>query len=104
MPLKLVKLLKLTYLEDTVQRFFIEIVNNAVKYREEKKILRYDFLDLLIAIKNNTVLEKYHGSDDVKDEQKFLKQVGDRRMKNNISNFYSVLKDRLISNQHSYLE
>lgn len=83
-PTKMIKLFKLTFVEEEVQRFFDELVKSTVKYREENKVSRCDFLDLLIALKNNTTMEKYQDSSEKEDLEKFLVQIGGKVVKSNL--------------------
>lgn len=89
-PPKWIKRLNLTFIDKKVQDFFINIVDETVTYREDNQVTRYDFLDLLIALKNNTTVERYHDSGEVEDLQKFLSQVGDKRIKSEIGRFSQV--------------
>lgn len=64
--------------------YFRNIVAKMVKHREENKITRYDFLDLLISLKNNTQIEKFKDQKDEEDLKKFLELVGDKHVKSNV--------------------
>nr|QCY41329.1 cytochrome P450 6PZ1 [Phenacoccus solenopsis] len=83
-PPTLIKRLKLDFIEKKIQDYFMEIVDETVQYREKNKISRNDFLDLLIALKNNTIIEKFQDTAETDDLEKFLAQVGDKRIKSNI--------------------
>lgn len=84
MPVKLIKLFKLTFLEEEVQNFFLGITRETVQYREKHNISRNDFLDLLIALKNNTTISKYQDIDEKEDLEKFMAQIGDKLVKSNV--------------------
>ena len=81
-----VKFFKLYIFAEDVCDYFIKIVREMVKHREENNIIRGDFLDLLIAIKNDKKIDQF---DDSRAEQiavtKFIKQVGEKNNKINIS-------------------
>lgn len=47
------RLLGLTITKRKVIKFFVDVVKNSVKYREENDIKRNDFLQLLIQLKNS---------------------------------------------------
>uniref|UniRef100_A0AAT9UTS9 Cytochrome P450 6PZ13 n=1 Tax=Maconellicoccus hirsutus TaxID=177089 RepID=A0AAT9UTS9_MACHI len=83
-PSSLVKLLNLTTLDTNVEQFFMNIVQTTVEYRERNNITRNDFLDLLIALKNNTILKKFHDTADQEDLRKFLHQIGDKHVKSDV--------------------
>lgn len=46
------RFIKLTFVQQDVQLFFIDLMNQAIKYREENNISREDFVDHLIWLKN----------------------------------------------------
>uniref|UniRef100_A0AAT9UTK5 Cytochrome P450 6PZ20 n=1 Tax=Maconellicoccus hirsutus TaxID=177089 RepID=A0AAT9UTK5_MACHI len=83
LPKKLMKLLNLTIMDLKTQNYFGDIVYKTVEYRERNNVTRNDFLDLLIALKNNSTSKKYHENDS-EDLQKFLDQVGDKGVKSDI--------------------
>uniref|UniRef100_A0AAT9UUR2 Cytochrome P450 6PZ12 n=1 Tax=Maconellicoccus hirsutus TaxID=177089 RepID=A0AAT9UUR2_MACHI len=83
-PSSLVKLLNLTIVDTKIEKFFMNIVDTTVKYREQNNITRSDFLDLLIALKNNTILQKFHDGAEQDDLQKFLHQIGDKFVKSDV--------------------
>lgn len=64
----------------------MSIVRNLVKYREENNVTRYDFLNLLIAMKNNAELEKFK-EQHTEDLDKFLEQVGEKYVKSDVGTF-----------------
>jgi hypothetical protein len=45
------KFLKFTFTQPGAEKFFIELMDNAIKYREESKIQRMDYLDHLVNLK-----------------------------------------------------
>uniref|UniRef100_A0AAT9UTT0 Cytochrome P450 6PZ29 n=1 Tax=Maconellicoccus hirsutus TaxID=177089 RepID=A0AAT9UTT0_MACHI len=58
------------------ETFFCDIVYEMIRHREQSKIIRNDFLDLLISMKNDWTL---HHPDDTKDYQdlhKFFQEIG----------------------------
>lgn len=83
-PKWMVKHLKLYLFDQRVGDYFINIVKDTVKYREENNITRNDFLDLLIALKNNTDLEKFKDTNDEADLEKFMAQIGSKRVKSDV--------------------
>ncbi|CAO1400894.1 unnamed protein product [Diamesa hyperborea] len=46
------RFIKLTFVQQDVQLFFIDLMNQAIKYREDNNISREDFVDHLIELKN----------------------------------------------------
>ena len=46
------RFIKLTFVQQDVQLFFIDLMNQAIKYRENNNISREDFVDHLIWLKN----------------------------------------------------
>lgn len=76
------------FLEQKVEDFFFSLVENTVKYREKNNITRYDFIDLLLALKNET-MAKYHDNYEESDVDKFLSQVGDKPSKSNIGKYHA---------------
>ena len=46
------KLIKLQFVSKDVETFFVGLLNQALKYRDEHKIVREDFLDYLLMLKN----------------------------------------------------
>lgn len=95
-PKSLIKLFKITFVEEEVQNFYLDITRKAIKHREENNITRYDFLDLLLALKNNTILDKYQDKGEKEDLEKFLNQIGNKVVKSNVgkdNNFHhSIVK------------
>lgn len=67
-----------------MQNFFINLVQETIKYREENKITRGDFLDLLIALKNETDSQKLSDTHTEEDLEKFFNQIGEKKIKSNI--------------------
>ncbi len=49
----LARLLRIKAIHDDVSQFFMKIVEETVKYREENNVKRNDFMDLLIQLKNH---------------------------------------------------
>lgn len=89
-----VKFFNLKYMNEEVERFFTKIVENTVKYREENNITRYDFLDLLLALKNES--EKYHDRFDDAEVEEFLSKFGHKGTKSNTGEKLSLSKDLLV--------
>nr|QCY41337.1 cytochrome P450 6PZ5 [Phenacoccus solenopsis] len=83
-PNNFIKIFGLRFFEREVSEYFTNIVKDAVKHREQNNITRGDFLDLLIALKNNTELEKLKNQNDDKDLIKFMSQIGDKVIKSKI--------------------
>lgn len=83
MPIPLIKLLNLGFVEREVEEFFVSIVENTVKYREENNVSRQDFLDVLLAMKNET-MAKYKDHQEKEDLDQFLSQVGSKQSKSKI--------------------
>lgn len=46
------KFIKIQFTSNDVQKFFVDLMEQALKYREEKKIQREDFLDYVIQLRN----------------------------------------------------
>ncbi|XP_065214799.1 probable cytochrome P450 6a18 [Planococcus citri] len=85
MPKTLIKMFNLTFFDKHTQEYFIDIVDKTIKYREKNNITRNDFLDLLIALKNNTTLQKFKvSSAENEDLQKFLQQTGGKCVKSDV--------------------
>ncbi|KAK5638815.1 hypothetical protein RI129_013110 [Pyrocoelia pectoralis] len=54
---------KIPLLKKDVTKFFLKVVNETVKYREDNEIIRNDFMHLLLQLKNNINIEdESHGS------------------------------------------
>uniref|UniRef100_A0AAT9UU19 Cytochrome P450 6PZ10 n=1 Tax=Maconellicoccus hirsutus TaxID=177089 RepID=A0AAT9UU19_MACHI len=83
-PSRLAKLLDLTLIDSNLQKYFKDMVDTTVKYREKNNITRNDFLDLMIALKNNTMLQKFQDTGDLEDLQKLLEQIGDKFVKSDV--------------------
>lgn len=56
---KLAKILNLPQLPKDVTSFFMDVVKNTIKYRQENNVVRKDFLQLLMDIKSDS--EEYKG-------------------------------------------
>ena len=67
-----------------VTEYFGKAVENMVKYREKNNITRGDFLDILIAMKNHTDMEKLKDHQENSELIKFMDQVGEKCNKSNI--------------------
>lgn len=80
----LVVYFKSVLIDSSIYNFFSELVQKTVKYREEHNVTRGDFLDLLIALKNETDSLKVQDKQEEADLGKFLSQVGEKRTKTNI--------------------
>nr|QTC11278.1 cytochrome P450 6PX1 [Phenacoccus solenopsis] len=48
------RLLKFKIIDEQVNDFFVNLVRDTIKYRETNNVTRNDFLDLLIALRNDT--------------------------------------------------
>lgn len=83
-PTALIRLFKLHFFEKSIQDYFLNIVDETVNYREQNKISRNDFLDLLIALKNNPTIEKFQNKGETEDLENFLAQIGEKGIKCNI--------------------
>ena len=64
----------------------MKIVKDVVKHREENNVTRDDFLDILIALKNNKELEKVKDQQIKEDLTKFMSQIGENLIKKDIGN------------------
>ncbi|XP_065214503.1 probable cytochrome P450 6a23 [Planococcus citri] len=78
MPSWCIKFFGMEMFSKDVMDYFMKIIKDMVKYREENNITRDDFLDLLIAMKNHTKTEK------TTDVDKFDVQVGNKRIRNGV--------------------
>ncbi|XP_065214552.1 probable cytochrome P450 6a13 [Planococcus citri] len=76
-PKKIIEFFNLRFIDRKVEDFFYSIVENTIKHREENKITRYDFIDLLLSLKNQT-MDKYHDHHDESEINQYLKQLGDK--------------------------
>lgn len=65
----------------------MKLTKDMVKYREENNVTRGDFLDLLIAMKNHKELEKMKDQHDDADLEKFMSQIGDKCVKNDVGRY-----------------
>ena len=54
--------LKLSTLDPSISKYFPNMVEETVNYREKNNITRNDFMHLLIQIKNKVKLEEYNDS------------------------------------------
>ncbi|XP_065206696.1 uncharacterized protein LOC135836046 [Planococcus citri] len=77
-PTSMIKRLKLQFLDEGTCQYFQKIVRDMVKCREENNITRGDFLDILIAMKNHTELEKLKDQQAEADLAKFMAQIGNK--------------------------
>lgn len=84
MPKKLIETFNIRFIEKSVSDYFIGIVDTAIKYRERNNVTRNDFLDLLIALKNNTTMQKFSETGDDDDLHKFLDQIGNKCVKREV--------------------
>lgn len=91
MPTKLIKLLRMELIPPDVGEYFTSLVKSVVSYREENNVTRCDFLDLLIALRNNTQTEKYKDLQEEEDLGRFLEQTGDKYTKNNVGKWLNCL-------------
>lgn len=65
----LLKLFNISTTPTKLNKFFMDVVKQTVDYREKNKIVRNDFLNLLIKLKNNENIDD-DNKGDVKNEQK----------------------------------
>ncbi|XP_065216834.1 uncharacterized protein LOC135843031 [Planococcus citri] len=84
MPIWLIKILKMEFFPRKVNEYFMKLAKDMIEYREKHNISRGDFLDLLIAMKNHKELEKLKDEQDDDDLAKFLAQIGDKFVKNDV--------------------
>lgn len=76
-----------------VSEFFLGLVQKTVKYREEHKIVRGDFLDLLINLRNDTDAHKLSDDHQAREDlEKFINQIGGKHTKSNIGQFEAISK------------
>ncbi|XP_065206721.1 mucin-4-like [Planococcus citri] len=80
----LTKLSKNLAVDTTIQNFFINLVRETIQYREQHKIVRGDFLDQLISLKNETNSQKTQDKQGQADLDKFLGQIGEKHANNNV--------------------
>ncbi|XP_065206746.1 uncharacterized protein LOC135836078 [Planococcus citri] len=83
MPRKLMKWFDLRFVDKEVEDFLMSIVESTVQYREENKVSRHDFIDLLLSLKNET-MAKYQDHGEKEDLDHFLSQVGSNQSKSKI--------------------
>lgn len=67
------KLLKYRIIDEQVNDFFVNLVKDTVQYRETNQVTRNDFLDLLIALRNDTSMPQ---SDEIKGAGALDKKFG----------------------------
>ncbi|XP_065214987.1 probable cytochrome P450 6a23 [Planococcus citri] len=67
-----------------VSEFFLGLVQKTVKHREEHKVVRRDFLDLLINLKNETDSHKTDDHQTRQDLEKFISQIGGKHTASNV--------------------
>uniref|UniRef100_A0AAT9UTT9 Cytochrome P450 6PZ26 n=1 Tax=Maconellicoccus hirsutus TaxID=177089 RepID=A0AAT9UTT9_MACHI len=96
MPMKLIKFFNMTFFDSKAQKFLGDIVHKTIKYREQNNVTRNDFLDLLIALKNNTLMQKFQDTGDHEDIQTFLEQVGGKCLKSDIEMTNNLLAAQCI--------
>lgn len=60
---ELARKLHLKSIPDDVSEFFMRIVRETVEYRERNNIKRYDFMDMLIDLKNKKLIKSEHGEE-----------------------------------------
>lgn len=74
---KLYKLLGIQLVDPSVTKFFINVVSQMIKQRENNSTTRHDFMDLLIELKNKGTLENEAGSPICSDEDaQAAKEIG----------------------------
>lgn len=59
-----------------------------VRFREKNNITRGDFLDILIAMKNQKDMEKLKDQHEDADLAKFMDQIGDKFIKSDVGKWY----------------
>lgn len=91
LPTCVINLFGLHLFPPDVSNYFTTIVKNMIKYREENKVTRYDFLDLLIGLKNNTRIEKFKDQNEEEDLNKFLGHVGAKQLNSDIGKLAETL-------------
>lgn len=76
--------------DPTVEKFFFDLVESTIKYREENNVIRKDFLQMLIELKNTgmKILFIY-----LTDNQ-FILQI--LKFIKNLIKYYSYIKDIVI--------
>ncbi|XP_065206709.1 cytochrome P450 6k1-like [Planococcus citri] len=79
LPTKVIKLFKLFFFNEEMCNYFEKIVKDLVKYREENNVTRGDFLDILIALKNQKEREKLEDQQAEADLAKFMAQIGNKK-------------------------
>lgn len=80
--------------------YFMKIVKDMVQYREENNVTRGDFLDILIALKNNKELGKFKDQQAEDDLAKFMSQIGKKLVKKetgNKTNNQTITKQKLLN-------
>lgn len=60
---ELARKLHMKQTDDDIEEFYLRIVRETVKYREENNIRRNDFMDMLIDLKNNKLLKSEDGEE-----------------------------------------
>ena len=96
-PTSVIKYLKLHFFPDDTCSYFEKLVKDMVKYREENNISRGDFLDLLIAMKNQKDMEKLKDQQDDADLAKFMDQVGNKTVKSDVGKVQCEVKTMIIT-------
>ncbi|XP_065214733.1 probable cytochrome P450 6a14 isoform X2 [Planococcus citri] len=84
MPPWCVKFFGMEMFSKDVMDYFMKITKDMVKYREENNVTRGDFLDLLIALKNQTETEEVNNPQETADLNKSAPQVGENRIRSDI--------------------
>ncbi|XP_065214863.1 probable cytochrome P450 6a13 [Planococcus citri] len=79
LPTTVIKRFKLYFLDNEMCNYFQKIVKDMVKYREENNVTRGDFLDILIALKNQKEREKLKDQQAEDDLAKFMAQTGSKK-------------------------
>lgn len=74
MPSILLKLFDAKFPSQNIENFLTNLFEQTVKYREENKINRNDFVDLLISMKKQNIFETFHESQ--KDLNTFMALTG----------------------------
>ncbi|XP_065214810.1 probable cytochrome P450 6a13 isoform X1 [Planococcus citri] len=84
LPTSVIKYFKLHVFPVESCDYFLKLVTDMVKYREENNVTRGDFLDILIAMKNQKDLEKLKDQQDDADLAKFVAQISLKTVKSDV--------------------
>uniref|UniRef100_A0AAT9UTL7 Cytochrome P450 6PZ32 n=1 Tax=Maconellicoccus hirsutus TaxID=177089 RepID=A0AAT9UTL7_MACHI len=90
LPESVARFFNIRFVDESVQDFFISIIGNTVKFREENKVTRNDFIDLLMSLRDQT-MSKYNDHQEQEDLERFLSQVGEKHAKGQIDMTIDVM-------------